>query len=244
MEITNRQKLILEIVIKDYIDLVEPISSNHIEKRYNLLVSPATIRNDLKDLTEKGYLIQPHTSAGRIPSDKAYRYFVNKLLEKKKPTTKNWENKLKKIELKSRDEVSFLRELTAFLAGISSVLTYSYLEKENMFWREGFEETLHYPEFENIEKVHSFFYLLKEFEKRFEKRFYQNLQSNEIKIYIGKEGHFKNEDFSILISKHSFSGRDTYVAFLGPKRMSYDKNIRLINSLINLLEKNDQRDQK
>ncbi len=239
MEITNRQKLILEIVIRDYIDLVEPISSSYIEKKYNLFISPATIRNELKELTEKGYLIQPHTSAGRVPSDKAYRYFVNKLLEKKESRNRNLEKKLTKIKLNTKDEIAFLRELTAFLAGISSALTYSYLEKEKIFWREGFEETLHYPEFTNIEKVHSFFYLLKEFEKRFEKNFYQEIGDNEIKIYIGHESPFKNEDFSILISKFSLSGRDTYIAFLGPKRMAYDKNIKLINSLINLLEKNE-----
>ncbi|MGM0438850.1 MAG: DeoR family transcriptional regulator [Patescibacteria group bacterium] len=239
MDLTNRQRRILEIVVKDYIDIVEPISSHYIETNYDLGVSPATIRNDLKALVEKGYLLQPHTSAGRIPADKGYRYFVNKLLRRKRELkrNRNLEERVRMMEERVQNEVNFLRELTGFLAGLSSSLTYSYLKDKNLLWKEGFEETLHDPEFKEVEKIYSFLNFAKEFEQKFEQKFSRDLDRGEVRIYIGEESPFKNKDFSILVSKCSFSNNEEgIVALLGPKRMAYDKNISLINSLVKLLE--------
>ncbi|KAB3530742.1 heat-inducible transcriptional repressor HrcA [Alkaliphilus serpentinus] len=84
MELNERKLKILQAIIKDYIYTAEPVGSRTITKRYNLGVSPATIRNEMADLEELGYLMQPHTSAGRIPSDKAYRLYVDTLMEIKK----------------------------------------------------------------------------------------------------------------------------------------------------------------
>ncbi len=82
MELTARKKQILKIVTERYIDSAEPVSSKYIAEAMGRNVSSATIRNELADLVEMGYLEQPHTSAGRIPSAKGYRLFVNELMEK------------------------------------------------------------------------------------------------------------------------------------------------------------------
>ncbi len=76
-----RKKQILHAVIQDYVDTAEPVGSRTIAKKYDLGISPATIRNEMSDLEELGYIRQPHTSAGRIPSDKGYRYYVDCLME-------------------------------------------------------------------------------------------------------------------------------------------------------------------
>ena len=68
-ELTERQKLILALVIRDYIETAQPIGSQHLVDSYNLNVSSATVRNEMVALTEMGYLRQPHTSAGRVPSE-------------------------------------------------------------------------------------------------------------------------------------------------------------------------------
>ena len=83
MELTTRKKEILKIVVESYIDAAEPIGSKAIVERMSGKVSSATVRNELADLTEMGYLEQPHTSAGRIPSPKGYRLYVNELMERK-----------------------------------------------------------------------------------------------------------------------------------------------------------------
>lgn len=80
MILTGRKKKILEAIIEDYITTAEPVGSRTLAKNYNLGISPATIRNEMSDLEEMGYLEQPHTSAGRIPSDRGYRAYVNEIL--------------------------------------------------------------------------------------------------------------------------------------------------------------------
>ena len=79
--IDERKIKILQVIINDYITTGEPVGSRTIAKKYELGVSPATIRNEMADLEELGYLEQPHTSAGRIPSSKGYRLYVDKLMK-------------------------------------------------------------------------------------------------------------------------------------------------------------------
>jgi heat-inducible transcriptional repressor len=75
-ELTERQKLILTLVVRDYIETAKPVGSKTLMDHYKLDMSPATIRNEMAALTEAGYLRQPHTSAGRVPTEEGYRYFV------------------------------------------------------------------------------------------------------------------------------------------------------------------------
>ncbi|MGN0714381.1 MAG: heat-inducible transcriptional repressor HrcA [Anaerovoracaceae bacterium] len=83
MELSERKLKILQAIISDYVRSAEPVGSRTLSKKYELGISPATIRNEMADLEEMGYLTHPHTSAGRVPSDKAYRLYVNALMEKK-----------------------------------------------------------------------------------------------------------------------------------------------------------------
>jgi heat-inducible transcriptional repressor len=80
----ERKMRILSAIIDDYIATAEPIGSRTIARKYNIGISPATIRNEMADLEELGYLSQPHTSAGRVPSNKGYRFYVDYLLPQKK----------------------------------------------------------------------------------------------------------------------------------------------------------------
>ena len=82
-ELDSRKTIILNAIIKNYLETGEPVGSRTISKYTDLNLSSATIRNEMSDLEELGYIIQPHTSAGRIPSDKGYRFYVNHLLEEK-----------------------------------------------------------------------------------------------------------------------------------------------------------------
>lgn len=79
-ELDLRKKIILKAIVDDYVSTAEPVGSRTIAKKYDMGLSPATIRNEMADLEDMGYLIQPHTSSGRVPSDKGYRTYVNELL--------------------------------------------------------------------------------------------------------------------------------------------------------------------
>ena len=82
-ELNERKKRILKAIIKTYMETGEPVGSRTISKYTDLNISSATIRNEMSDLTDMGYIIQPHTSAGRIPSDKGYRLYVDELMQEK-----------------------------------------------------------------------------------------------------------------------------------------------------------------
>jgi heat-inducible transcriptional repressor len=79
-ELTDRQKTLLLLIIRDYIDTAAPVGSKRLVEHYHLDLSPATIRNEMSALTEMGYLRQPHTSAGRVPTEDGYRYFVSEMM--------------------------------------------------------------------------------------------------------------------------------------------------------------------
>ena len=230
--ITKRQEDILKRIVEDYIESAEPVSSKLLEKKHDLGICPATIRIEMQKLTDKGYLCQPHTSAGRVPTDRGYRFFVDDLLEKQFKDLKETE---KWFEEEIKDEIKFIQSLTKSLAVYSQVLTFSYLEEEKIFWKEGWEEVLRRPEFEEKDYLFNFTNFLEDFEKGIE-----GFKINSgIKIYIGKESPWKSaKDFSIISTKcYLPEKKKGIISLLGPKRMDYDKNIGLINSLIKILEK-------
>lgn len=225
MGITERQNRILDAVIAEYIERAKPVSSQLLEKKYNFEIRPAMLRIEMQKLTEEGYLSQPHTSAGRVPTDKGYRFFVDEILEEG-PEDFDIENLLSGD---MGEGVKFLQALTKNLAAVADALVLSYLEEEKIFWKEGWEEVLREPEFEEKEFRVNFAEFLESFERNIDKI---KLNSG-IKIYIGRENPFKKaSDFSIIISRCEFDDNEEgLISLLGPKRMNYDRNISLINSL-------------
>jgi len=79
-ELTERQKTLLLLIIRDYIESAQPVGSKRLAEHYRINLSSATIRNEMGALTEMGYLRQPHTSAGRVPTEEGYRYFVSQMM--------------------------------------------------------------------------------------------------------------------------------------------------------------------
>lgn len=122
MHLDDRKIKILQAIIKDYIDTAEPVGSRTLSKKYSLGVSPATIRNEMSDLEELGYLMQPHTSSGRIPSDKGYRLYVDNLMEIKAIADLQ-RNSIKKNLLKQFGEVEQLLQYSSKI--ISEITHYT-----------------------------------------------------------------------------------------------------------------------
>src|ERR671933_1511672 len=85
-QLTERERRVLEAVIQSYVETAEPAGSRMISRRFGLGVSPATIRNIMSELEEKGYLFHPHTSAGRVPTDRAYRVYVDSIMRLAPPS--------------------------------------------------------------------------------------------------------------------------------------------------------------
>jgi len=118
----ERKKKILEIIIRDYINTAEPVGSRTLSKRYDLKISPATIRNEMADLEDMGYLTQTHTSSGRIPTQKAYRYYVDEVMQIHK-LTEIMRRDIHRGYLKNKKEISNTISHTANV--LSSLTNYT-----------------------------------------------------------------------------------------------------------------------
>jgi len=233
--ITQRQEKILNTVVREYIDSAQPVSSKLLAKRYDFGISSPMIRIEMQKLTDEGYLLQPHTSAGRVPTDKGYRFFVNKLLEKGISKFGNIFKIEEKLKEEREDTLKLIHHLSEFLSDASSNLAAIHLLEKDFFFKEGWEEILNEPESEEEDFVSDFATFLENFEENVEE-----LKINSgIKIYIGRENPFPGaKEFSIISSRCLLpDDEEAILSILGPKRMDYDRNISLMNSLKKILEK-------
>ena len=239
MQITNRQEKILNSIIKEYIHSAMPVSSQFLNEKYNFNVSPATLRNEMQALSDSGFLHQPYTSAGRIPTDQGYRFFVNQIFEKGLPEF----DEKKKTDIKNEcrkkmdNSFRFIQKATKILADNSSNLALSHILNEDFLWKEGWDDVFEEPEFKENDFVLRFTKLINTFEKNIEE--ITSDFSDELGVFIGKETPFlRNEDFSIVVSGFDcpdLKNRGLF-AIVGPKRMNYNKNISIIK-LINQIFK-------
>ena len=120
MELSERKIKILQTIIRTYLETGEPVGSRTISKDTDLNLSSATIRNEMSDLEEMGYIIQPHTSAGRIPTDKAYRLYVDTMLDDK---TSEVQNLKEQLEEKAVKIDVLLKQVAKYLASNTNYAT-------------------------------------------------------------------------------------------------------------------------
>ena len=124
VELTERKRQILKVVVEDHIRTAEPVGSKTIAAEMTGKVSSATIRNELADLTEMGYLEQPHTSAGRVPSPKGYRFYVNELMERQSLSADETERINESLQLRGGEMDRMMTQAGKALSSIVNYPTY------------------------------------------------------------------------------------------------------------------------
>ena len=123
MELNERKMKILKAVVKDYIETAEAVGSRTISKKHNLGVSAATIRNEMADLEELGYLVQPHTSAGRVPTEKGYKLYVDLLMGTNELNDSDKEIIEKCVESNMNHIQSLIHETSKMLSQLTNYTT-------------------------------------------------------------------------------------------------------------------------
>jgi len=133
--LTERQEKLLNFLVKEYINTAEPVSSLALKKVTDLDVCGATIRNDLQELTEAGYITQPHTSAGRIPTQKAYRYFAEKISVEREDAFSDFiMRQIRTAHQQIEREMKLAEELMKSLSEASTTLNYTRIQNnDNLF---------------------------------------------------------------------------------------------------------------
>lgn len=243
MNITPRQTQILVAIIEQYAEVASPVGSVTLAKLFG--VSSATIRAEMAKLEEFGFITQPHTSAGRIPTDKGYRFYVNRLSEQQESerfllnadnSRDNFTRSTQAISLRIqsqkaradqaiRSAVDSLVELTENL-GLATIGDQLYIN--------GIYNLFSQPEFESGEAVQSVAQLLDNLEP-----WLREVSPNEpLNVYIGSENPIgKSSGASLIISKfQSPFSENSYIGVLGPTRQSYGKVIRLVRHTGEFLE--------
>jgi heat-inducible transcriptional repressor len=225
-----RQEKILECIIEEYTSTALPIGSKVLVEKYGIEASTATIRNEMVELEEQGYLYQPHISAGRIPTDKGYRYFVEELM-KDKELSKREQIKLQEELLKLRAKNMRLSRTSAkLLSGITGNLAISgILDKDEFFDDFGMKELLSEPEFQKLDDVCRLAETMDYIDEMFDK-IVKEMKEGETKIFIGAENPMgKISNCSMIVSPYKLkNGQQGVLALIGPKRMKYAKNKSLI----------------
>ena len=228
--LSERQQQIIKSLVREYIKTAEPVSSKFLAEKHNFGICPSAIRIEFQSLIRDGYLEQPHTSAGRIPTDKAYRFFVDSLKEKRE---ERMEEELEYIIKGVEDKFRMASEIAKFIADNSSSFVNLYFAKEGLNLKEGLDEIFKEPESKDKNFVNSFVNFLTNFEKNIDQ-----LQSNQkTQVFIGKENPIaKSKYMTLICSECNLPSQKVFITILGPKRMDYEKNIKLINSLNKVLE--------
>lgn len=215
----ERKRLILEIIIKEHIATGCPVASSSIVEKYHIPVSSATVRNDMAELEEDGWIVQPYTSAGRIPTEKAYKYYISQITET--PLPKEESDLLKKATNSDEAQSKQLAKKIAQLTGLAVVWAF---EKDNVYYT-GVSNLLADPEFnvssiiDDIDDIIGSIFESTEFTPQ---------------VLIGHASPFG--DYSgTIVSRYKTNDQVGLIGLVGPMHMDYAANRSRLKFLTDLL---------
>ncbi len=219
-DLTQRQIEILKHIVKEYTDTASPVGSETLEKKYDLGVSPATIRNETASMVKKGYLAKAHSSSGNVPTSRAIKLYINELMkEKELSVAEEVEAKENIWDLRSK-EAQFLRAATKKLAEKTKSLAVASTSVGDLFFA-GYSNILSMPEFYDIDVMKNLLAILDN-EEYFD-AIYGRI-TEKCTVILGDE--FEQEvlrPYSFVFAK--FNTRRSYtgtIGVIGPFRMRYE----------------------
>ena len=236
--LSSRQEKLINIIIDQYIKTAEPISSKALVKCRLFDLSSATLRSEMNDLEDMGYLAQLHTSGGRVPTDRGYRFYVDNLLDCDDFNIQsNWQKKVDSVFAGiSGDPRDINKTVAQLLSDLSENVVIAGIAEEDDFYKTGLASLVERPEFREINKVFQMTSFFDEFDRMFdqiEKEFFGDLTGGileDMNIFIGHENHhpsIKNE--TVMTARYNLPNDLVgSLTIIGPTRMDYKKNIGLV----------------
>src|SRR3989344_7352641 len=239
--LTARQTQVLKTIIDEYIDTAEAVGSESLDKKYNLGVSPATIRNEMNSLTRMGYLRQPHTSAGRIPSPKAMKFYIDQLMEEKHMSVAE-EVKAKEDVMSAKDDLDdILDEATHALAQVTKSLAVATLDREDKIWHSGYAHVFIHPEFTDLETTMHLFSFLEEAQQMHELFFGRMTGSSTVEVIFGEElGWPGFYPIGVVGTHFVCQGKQGALGAIGPSRLAYSRIIPIVRYFKDLIEQTNK----
>lgn len=234
--LTARQTQILKALIDEYISTAEAVGSENLDKKYNLGVSPATIRNEMVTLTKLGYLKQLHTSAGRVPTPNAMKFYISQLMDEKEMSLAD-EVKAKEEVWDVRDDLDeLLKEATHALAERTKSLAVAATDEGKIF-HSGYSNVFTNPEFANMKTCANLFSFIEESEKLQNLFFERPLSGSPIDVFFGEElGWPDLNPVGVVTTHFNAKGKNGAIAVVGPVRLSYPTIIPVLRYFKSMIE--------
>lgn len=235
--IQNRKERILGIVVNEYIQTVNPISSGYIAKKYRFNLSSATLRNILAELEVDGLLTHPHTSAGRVPTEEGYRYYVDHLMDEIALLEEHKRCIKLKCEQERRNLASLVERTSEVLSDLTKYTSIVTIEGvDGRLFCKGSSYVVGYPDYQDLQKIQGILAVLDEKERILE--LINRKLRKKIQIFIGHELACRNvEDCSMAVSAYQLhNGVTGRIAVLGPKRMNYQKVVSALDYISELIQ--------
>jgi transcriptional regulator of heat shock response len=237
LPIDPRKEKILSAIVNHFINTAEPVGSKTVLVKYQLSVSPATIRNDMAFLENEGLIFQPHTSSGRVPTNAGYRMYIDKLADYKKAEKMAKSNLAKIIQDQGRRRAQqrIYDAVTILSQAIPNVGFATIPQNKRTFYL-GLSNMLKQPEFlehplqasqvvEVLEEGTDLLATLEALEIK-----------NEPRIFIGQENLLpKIESCSLIVTQYEIDGFTGYIGLLGPTRMPYAYNVATLKEILTLI---------
>ena len=221
--ISDRKKFLLETIIKEYVKTAQPVSSGVLVDKYKLDISPATVRNEMMELEEEGYIHQPHTSSGRVPTEDAYVLVLGDWLNvKKKKELKDTETNLLN-KLFSNDEAAF-RQTAKAIAEMANGAVYWAFHKNDLYYT-GLSNLFSQPEFKQAETVYDVSVIIDRMEEIIDGIFEELAEGEQ--VLVGSKNPF-GDFLSTVLVKYKNNNQTGVFGILGPLRMDYNRNLALV----------------
>lgn len=227
--LNERGAEILRAVIQEYIKTGEPVSSDWLYEHYDFGIRPAMIRLELNDLTERGFLEQPHPAAGRMPSNKGYEFFARQALQSQEYANDRQAAKM----LMERSWENLVNEISSELGVLAAIM-----KAETRQIHKGYlENLLDHLDWQSREEVKA---VVRDFEELDERmnRSLEDMHRDFLDIFIGRKSPFTRSDFlSVVAGDYEVDGERVMLCAIGPKRMNYEQATKIFKGLKKCTEK-------
>ncbi|MBI2485172.1 DeoR family transcriptional regulator [Candidatus Uhrbacteria bacterium] len=226
----SRQETILKLVVEEYIRSAEPVASLHIVSQFDLDVSPATVRNDMCVLEEAGYLTQPHTSAGRVPTELGYRYYLANFLHLAPVASAR--RRLESVMAESSSTENTLRRVARTLGDLSGETAVMATEQGGSYYA-GMANLFGKPDFSDAQILAELARVFDEMEGILHALF--GTITDEPIVLIGTKNPFGSSFSSVFIRYRASPQMSGIIGLIGPMRMDYNRNVGLVQLAHELL---------
>jgi len=228
-DLKTRKDKVLEYIVTVYTELGIPVGSVTLRNFSKLDLSPATIRNIMKDLETEGLITHPHTSAGRLPTETGYRYYLDNIMKPDALVEDDKNRIISVCESSINEPEGLLEEMSRLLSDISNEVSMVLLPKARLV-SFGWYHLFLQPEFRNISGP---IRLLKAFEEKKEVLDFveESVNSRQVKVFVGRENKCRDmSDCSIVISGYgTCDGITGAIGLIGPTRMCYKRAVPMVD---------------